>query len=125
MAYKSDAAMPQISLSEADSLLSKLLSEHIPVVAHMGSNSGAEARIVGFIDSKTTEGVITVSTSGPPIDVDKGFLVFRLREPCVISYGEKRESPESLKRFADKVGESVLIFFLPDLNERLDLIFTI
>jgi hypothetical protein len=126
LAYKSDAAMPQISLSDADALLSKLLTERIPVHAHFRSASGAEARISGFVDSKNSDGTVVFSTSGPPLVADKGYVRFWIAGVrTLIWYGEKRELPEHLKPLADKFGESALVFDILEFNERAALFFTI
>lgn len=118
--------MPRISQSETEELISKLLAERIPVRAHLKSSSGAEANISGFVDSKTSVGTVTVSSSGPPIKVEEGFLVFRpFDRPCEVWYGEKRELPEALKPVADKLGQSALVFDFPSFDERLALFFTI
>jgi hypothetical protein len=118
--------MPQISLKDADALLSKLLTERVPLHAHFRSPSGAEARISGFVDSKNSDGTILVSTSGPPLIAEKGYLRFwTAGGRTSIWYGEKRELPESLKHLADKFGESALVFDITEFDERAVLFFTI
>jgi hypothetical protein len=114
----------QISPSDADDLLSKLLSERIPLVAFFRSPV-FEARIKGFVDSKTQKTGITISVSGPPIDVNKGYIVVRaLERLCDCWYGEKRELPESFKDLSDEFGESVLTIRFLESKETLALFFT-
>lgn len=117
--------MAQISPSEAADLMSKLLSERVPLVAFFRSPF-AEARISGFVDSATNAGGITVSVSGPPIDVKRGYIAVRnLERLCECWYGEKRELPESLRDLSDKYGESVLAIRFLESKETLGLFFTL
>lgn len=126
LTYKLDTAMPQISLADADALLSKLLTERIPLHAHFLSPSGAEARISGFVDSKNSDGTVVFSTSGPPLVADQGYLrVWIAGARTSIWYGEKRELPDNLKPLADKFGDAALIFDVLEFNERAALFFTI
>jgi hypothetical protein len=118
--------MAQISLSDADVLLSKLLVERVPLHAIFVAPSGAECRISGFVDSKNSDGTVVVSSSGPPLIAEKGYLRFFISRPgTLISYGEKRELPDDLKLFADKFGESELTFETSEFDERVALFFTI
>jgi hypothetical protein len=103
--------MDQISPPEAESLISKLLTERTPVRVHLKSASGTETDITGFIDTKTIKGGIVISTSGSPLKPELGFLTVRPFDSVYeIWYGEKRELPDDLKRLADKFGESALVF---------------
>jgi hypothetical protein len=116
----------QISLSEAEGIVSKLLLERTPVHALFLSPSGAQTRISGFIDSKTHENGLVISTSGPPLDAERGYLVVRpFDQECEISYGEKREFPKVAQHLADKYGESALVMIFPKSGEWLGLFFTI
>jgi hypothetical protein len=116
----------QILLSDADALLSKLLTERVPLHAHFRSASGAEARITGFVDSKNSDGTIVISTSGPPLVAEKGYLrIWIAGFDTSIWYGEKRELPDNLKPLADVFGESALVFDVREFNERAALFFTI
>ena len=118
--------MAQISLTDADALLSKLLTEKIPLHAHFISSSGAESRISGFVDSKNSDGTIVVSTSGPPIVADKGYLRFPVTGVGTsIWYGERRELPDKLQPLANKFGDSSVVFEIPEFKERVLLFFTI
>jgi hypothetical protein len=126
LAYKQDAAMPQISLSDADALLSKLLAERVPLHAYFRSPSGAEARISGFVDSKNSDGTVVISSSGPPLVADKGYLrIWIAGARTSIWYGEKRELPDNLTPLADKFGDSVLVFEISEFNEKAALFFTV
>jgi len=118
--------MTQISLAEADALISKLLTERVPVHGQFRSPSGAEARISGFVDSKNSDGTVVVSTSGPPLKPDKGYFRFWIAgTETSIWYGEKRELPDNLKPLAGDFGESALVFEILEFNERAALFFTI
>jgi hypothetical protein len=118
--------VPQISLKDADALLSKLLTERVPLHAHFRSPSGAEARISGFVDSKNSDGTVVVSTSGSPLVADKGYVRFWVSgAETSIWYGEKRELPDDMKHLADKFGESSLVFKISEFNEWVGLFFTI
>lgn len=110
----------------ADSLISKLLSDRIMVQAYFKSPSGAEARISGFVDSKTVKGGILISTSEPPLIPELGYLVSRpFDSACDIWYGEKRELPEEHKNITDTYGESFLSFNFRAFNDWFALHFTI
>lgn len=115
--------MNQVSLEEAEGLLGKLLTERIPVQAHFASPSGARVRISGFIESKTTQKGVTISTTGSP---ERALLVVQpFTSSCDIWYAEKRELSEDEKPIADKYGESSLMFRFRESGEQLDLFFTI
>jgi len=122
---KAVAAMSQISPSECNSLISKLLSERTPVHAFLKSATGTEARISGFVDSKT-EDRLTVSTSGPPVDPKRGYfsILFGGRR-CDLWYGERRELPAELQHISDVFGESALVINFSESGETLALFFTI
>jgi len=117
--------MAQISPLEASDLISKLLSEHIPLVAFYRTDS-VEIKMRGFIDSATQAEGITVSVSGPPIDIERGYLsvkqIDRLNE-CW--YGEKRSLPESWNILGDEYGESILAIRFPTSGETFSLFFKI
>jgi len=119
--------MRHISLADADLLISKLLTERIPVAGRFTSSSGAEARIKGFIDSKNTDGTIVVSTSGPPLKTDQGYFRFWITGyQTLIWYGETREiDNEEQRRDAEKLGKSILIIEIAEFAEKAHLIFTI
>jgi hypothetical protein len=118
--------MAQISPTDADALLSKLLTERVPLHAHFRSPSGAEARISGFIDSKNSDGTVVISTSGPPLVAEKGYLrIWIAGSRTIIWYGEKRELPDNLKPLADKFGDSALAFEISEFNEWAALFFTL
>jgi hypothetical protein len=119
--------MQQISLAEAELLLDKLLSERTPVRCIFKSSSGFDALTQGFVDSKTPGKGVVVSTSGPPIDVEKGFVRFRpFNDRSLAWYGEKRELPEEDRAdVSESFGESALTFTFPEFNERLHIFFTI
>ena len=118
--------MAEISLLAAEDLMSKLLNGRVPLHAFFVSQSGAEARIAGFIDAKTAENGLVVSTSGPPIDIKQGYLKVRpFDHACKIWYGEKRELPLHLQHLADEFGESVMVISFPDFKEWFSLYFTI
>jgi hypothetical protein len=119
--------MAQISPLEADSLLSKLLTERIPLKAFFKAPF-VEVQIPGFIDGKTAEDGVLISESGPPIDVRHGFLrVSGFERRCDFWYGEQREVSEEVRKIASArdVGESVLVIRFLDTDEVLALYFTI
>ena len=135
--------MAGISLAEADALVGKLSLERIRVHAYFKSSSGSEARISGFVEYRTAKSGLPfgdptarslvhdglrVSTSGPSLVPDQGYLLLRpFHSTCEISYGEKEELPEEQKHLADEFGEcaSFLCFTFPDFNEFFALFFTI
>ncbi len=120
-----DTAMSQISPSDAEALLGKLLTERIPLHAHFRSPSRVEARISGFVDSKTVANGLVISSSGPPIDVDRGYLRIFFSDAWSCWYGEKRELPPEMQPLADKFGESALILKSLESNEQLVIFFTL
>jgi hypothetical protein len=118
--------MSQISLPEAVDLLSKLLSERVPLIVFFRSRTLAEARIAGFVDSLTRDSGLVISASGPPIEVERGYIRVRpLEAGCVFWYGEKRELPVQFQDLADVYGESVLSMTFPEANEVIVLFFTL
>ncbi len=118
--------MAQISISDAEGLMNKLFSERIAVHALLVSASGAQSRISGFLDSKTRENGLVISTSGPPLDAERGYIVVRpFDRECLVWYGEKRELPPDLQHLSDTYGESVLVLGFTDFNEWFALFFTI
>ncbi len=118
--------MSQISLPEAADLLSKLLSERVPLIGFFRSQAGAEIRISGKVDSCTRANGLVVSVSGPPIEVERGYIRVRpFDKECVFLYGEKRELPEQFRDLADTYGESTLVLTFPAFKEALALFFTI
>lgn len=104
--------MSQISLSEANDLLSKLLKEKIPVHVASVSSEGMTANLTGFVDSICNENGVTISASGPPIVVSRGYVTFRPHDvPCIITYGEQREMPHEVRqKLTRKYEESCLVF---------------
>jgi hypothetical protein len=116
--------MAQISVDDTSDLLTKLLSERVPLVAFFRSPF-FEAKTPGFVDSITKEDGVTISVSGPPVDASKGYIFVRSpNRPCDCWYGEKRELPESLKHLSDTFGESILVIRFPESEETLALFFT-
>jgi hypothetical protein len=80
----------------------------------------------GFIDSATDAHGITVSVSGPPIDVKKGYIsVRRIDRLNECWYGEKRNLPDSWDNLGDDYGESVLAIRFLQSKEVFSLFFTI
>ena len=126
MLRKRMVALAQISISDAEGLLNKLLSERTAVHALLVSPSGARSRISGFLDSKTRENGLVVSTSGPPLDAERGYIVVRpFDRECSVWYGEKRELPPDLQHLSDTYGESALVFGFTDFDEWFALFFTV
>lgn len=120
--------MSQISLPEAADLLEKLLSERIPLKALFAStSSGARMQISGFVDSAMRANGLIVSVSGPPIDVNRGWIhAFPFDRECEFWYGEKREFPEEVRLLlSDSIGESTLVMRFPQSGEVLALFFTV
>jgi hypothetical protein len=64
--------MNQIALSAADDLLSKLIEERVRLRALLVTPSGIRVRLPGFVDSKTRDGELIISVSGPPCDSSRG-----------------------------------------------------
>jgi hypothetical protein len=119
-------AVSQISQPEAADLLSKLLTERVPLSAFFVSRSGARVSLPGFVDSITHDNGLAISVSGPPIDALRGYInFFPFDRDCEFWYGEKRELPEDLRPRLTTRGESALMFLLPDSGERLALFFTL
>jgi hypothetical protein len=119
--------MSQISLSAARDLLSKLLSERIPLRALFVSPSGVRSLMPGFVDSISQHNGLGISESGPPIDVTRAFFNLRPLIECTFWYGERRELAEEI-RASLPVGsddESALSIRLPQSEEVLTLFFTI
>jgi len=69
-------AMSQVSQAEAADLLSKLLSDRVPVQAFFFPTIGTRISLVGFVDSFTPDNAVVVSVSGPPIDFTRGYFNF-------------------------------------------------
>jgi hypothetical protein len=116
--------MAQVSLTETADLLKKLLDERIPLLAFLRSTRG-DCRLHGFVDSVTRKDGLVISVSGPPIDVERGYLRFQpFVEGCVFWYGEKRELPEQFRHLSDEYGESVLLMGFGG-PEHLSLFFTL
>jgi hypothetical protein len=116
--------MAKISPLEASDLISKLLTDRTPLLAFYRTDF-VEIKMQGFVDSATKDG-ITVSVSGPPIDVKRGYISVRhIDRLCDCWYGEKRSLPESWNILGDEYGESVLAIRFLESNERFSLFFTI
>jgi hypothetical protein len=83
-------------------------------------------RISGFIDSITRDNGLVISASGPPIEVERGYIRVRpFDEGCIFWYGEKRELPEQFRDIAGIYGESVLGIVFPEFGEIFALLFTL
>jgi hypothetical protein len=118
-------AITHISHREATDLLSKFLSEGTPLIAFFRTPFGAEARIPGLLDRLTPKDGVVISVSGPPMDVERGYIcVPPFDERCDFWYGEKRELSEQFRRFGDVDSESTLIITFPN-QEVLALFFTL
>jgi hypothetical protein len=117
----------QISVGEAGDLLSKLLTERIPLRTMFLSRSGARIMMPGFVDSITPQNGLGLSVSGPPIDVGRGFINVRpFDRDCDFTYSKKRELPEDTRReLGGPDAESVLIMRFPDFGEMVTLFFTL
>jgi hypothetical protein len=77
--------MAEILIVVAEDSISMLLNERIPLHALLKTSSGAEARISGFVDSKTAMNGLVISTSGPPLVAEKGYLKARpFDNECVV-----------------------------------------
>jgi hypothetical protein len=117
-----------ISFSDARDLLSKLLTERIPLRLLFISPTRARVFMPGFVDSISDSNGLGISTSGPPVDAKLAYFNFRpFDNPCTFLYEEKRELPEDV-RASISTGledESVLTMFLPDSGEKLFLFFTV
>lgn len=117
--------MSQISQPETVDLLSKLLTERIPVRAFLVSQTGTRSTLSGFVDSVTRDDGLIVSRTGPPIDVSQGYIAFFPFDcDCEFWYGEVRELPAELRPTTATRGESALLFRIPS-GDRLSLFFTL
>jgi hypothetical protein len=119
--------MSQILQAETADLLSKLMSERIPVQAFLFSKAGTRVSFFGFVDSITRDNGVLISASGAPIDLSRGYFNFLpFDRGCEFSYGETRELPEELQlSLKDTRGKSCLMFFFPKLGDRFALFFTV
>jgi hypothetical protein len=117
----------EVSLLEASDLLTKLLTESIPVLAFYKSADGSETILRGFVDSITAEAGLLVSgvkgepgassTLSVPLPGD------RLGADCRFGYEDKRVIEESRREgLAAKYGDTALVIFLPS-GSRLSLMF--
>ena len=121
--------MSQISLSETTDLLSKLFEERIRLQVFVISDSRTRVSFWGFVDSITREDGVTISASGPPIDLMQGYVrFFPFGDACEFWYGEKRELPPEVQAsVAHARGSSCLLFSIrgPFGRERVGLYFDI
>jgi len=118
--------MSQIQQSDAIGLLSKLLSERIPLQVFFASPSGTQVSMSGFVDSMTRDNGLVISASGPPVDVARGYVnFFPFGRNCDFWYGDKREVPAESLPSTEARGDSALMFTLPASGERFVLFFTI
>lgn len=115
--------MSQISARDARSILDKLISERLPLVAFLSTPSGVYAKLSGFLDAVTDELGLVISVTRPP-SAGPGYFEIPAAK-CEFLYGETREFPELQKDFADKYGESALIVRFPRTGELLRLFFTV
>jgi hypothetical protein len=114
--------MSQTSSSEAADVLSKLMTDHLPVHG-LSTSESVRVKITGFVHSVSPS--LTISISRPPLD-NRGWITVRpFDRPCEFSYDEKRGAPERDRNLAHEFGKSVLVMRFPDRDEALTLFFTI
>jgi hypothetical protein len=116
--HEPEESMPVIDLRETKDLLLKLIDERIPLALFHHAASGVEVNFRGFVDSATEVGGSVISKTGPPLDKEEGYIVFRFFEhDCEYQYGEVREVPDDMKAFVKGHGESFLYIKNPTFSE--------
>ena len=117
----------KVSDAEAADLLKKLFDERTPVFAFLHTGGfKASAAMPGFIDSATRDAGISISVSGPPVDVKRGYIRFpAFAEATEFSYGERRELKGSAAEMFEGRGDSALVMTLSATKDRLVLLFDI
>jgi len=114
-----------ISLKEAQDLLNKLFSEHLPVVAFFVSPTGTQMRLNGFVDSITRDNGLVIAAGSPPSQGSGFIRVLIFDRDLEFSYGDVRVLPEGMREeFAEKHGDSAFAISFLDSDELLALFFT-
>ena len=113
-----------ISARDTADLLSKLVSERIPVRAVLRFPCGTRVTFSGFADSLTEFGLVLSLTRPPSAGAAAISIPFFDREGEFL-YGDKRELPEEEREeLAAKYGDSVLTLDFAD-GLFVGLIFTL
>ena len=113
-----------ISSDDAASLLSKLLSERVPVHALLIFPSGTRVVFSGFVDSVTPQTGIVLSVARPPSDGPATISVPIFDRECEFGYADARELPEKgREELVQRYGDAVLSFRFID-GDFLGITFT-
>src|SRR6478752_4288172 len=94
-----------ISVEQAEDLLNKLLSEHLPVVAFFVSHNSTRAAVKGFVCSPRSDVGLTISASESLADSPGWITLPTFDKRTQFSYGDVRLLPESMQEeFASSTG---------------------
>jgi hypothetical protein len=109
-----------ISFEDGKSLLNKLFSEQIPVLAAFSSANGLEVHLRGAVDSISKERGLVVSHMRPPSE-GAGFISVPLSDRSfTFSFGTELDLPvESRNDLRERLGDMILILSFTDSRERL------
>jgi hypothetical protein len=108
-----------VSSDIANDLLSKLMSERIPVHALLTLPSGSQAKIFGFVTECSVEKGFTISEDRPQSPAS-GFILIPLEGiHTEVSFGDEREA------LVPKFGNATLVIRFLESGEFLVLIFTL
>lgn len=114
-----------ISFEDGKSLLNKLFTEQIPVLAAFSGASGLEVHLRGAVDSITRERGLVVSHARPPSD-GVGFLSVPLFDRVftfTFSFGTELDLPAETRRdLSERLGNMILILSFADTKDRLVLL---
>jgi hypothetical protein len=115
-----------VSSDIANDLLSKLMSERIPVHALLTLPSGSQAKIFGFVTECSVEKGFTISEDRPQSPAS-GFILIPLEGiHTEVSFGDEREAPpKDRETLVPKFGNATLVIRFLESGEFLVLIFTL
>jgi hypothetical protein len=111
-----------ISPEDAGNLLSKLMSESIPVVAYFVAADGSDCQMHGFVAGISKEGLLIRESKE---DTSSFLTVSLATPPSTCLYRETRENlEEDRERLKLEYGESALSLLFPS-GARVMLFFTL
>jgi len=114
-----------ISNQDAMLLVSRLLSERVPVTAQYFSAGGTRIILAGFVDSTSLANGIIISPSRPPSNKDGFMMVPFEGRAFEFSYCDRRELPAGFEELANEVGDTVLAARFTNPVETFALTFTL
>jgi len=119
-------SLNNISGDEANSLISKCMSEHLAVLLYVKSASQMQVIFPGYVDSVTVAAGLIISASSPPTNKTGYICVPIFNRPAEFSYGEKKELPSAVLSTLDSgMGESCLAIKFLDTGDFIAVIFTV